>query len=37
MMLNALKGAREREKVGLDTKVDPDNFVRQVDTGAKKP
>jgi hypothetical protein len=37
MMLNALKGAREREKQGLDTKVDPDNFVRQVNGGASKP
>jgi len=30
MMLNALKGAREREKLGLDTKVDNDNHVRQL-------
>ena len=30
MMLNALKGARERESKGLDTKVDSDNFVRPV-------
>ena len=30
MMLNALKGAREREKSGLDTKVNSDNFVRPV-------
>jgi hypothetical protein len=37
MMLNALKGAREREKQGLDTKVDADNFVRQVNGGASKP
>jgi hypothetical protein len=28
MMLNALKGAREREKAGLDTKVDRDNHER---------
>jgi hypothetical protein len=33
MMLNALKGAREREKHGLGTKVDSDNFVRPVTTG----
>jgi hypothetical protein len=30
MMLNALKGAREREKAGLATKVDRDNFTRPV-------
>jgi hypothetical protein len=29
-LLNALKGAREREKSGLDTKVSSDNFVRPV-------
>src|SRR6202171_4827106 len=28
MMLNSLKGAREREKAGLDTKVDNDNHTR---------
>jgi hypothetical protein len=33
MMLNALKGAREREKAGLDTKVSTDNFVRPVEAG----
>ena len=33
MMLNALKGAREREKAGLGTKVDSDNFVRPVAGG----
>jgi len=33
MMLNALKGAREREKAGLGTKVDSDNFVRPVTKG----
>jgi hypothetical protein len=31
MMLNALKGAREREKSGLDTTVSSDNFTRKVD------
>ena len=36
MMLNALKGAREREKKGLDTKVDSDNFTRQVPAGTEK-
>ena len=29
-LLNALKGAREREKEGLNTKVNNDNFVRPV-------
>jgi len=33
MMLNALKGAREREKAGLGTKVDSDNFTRQLPAG----
>jgi hypothetical protein len=35
MMLNALKGAREREKQGLNTKVDSDNFTRQVSPDGK--
>ncbi len=36
MMLNALKGAREREKKGLDTKVNNDNFVRPVSADTNK-
>jgi len=34
MMLNALKGARLREKEGLGTKVDSDNFTRQLPAGS---
>lgn len=37
MMLNALKGARGREALGLDTKVDTDNHVRPVSGAAAKP
>ena len=35
MMLNALKGARELEKKGKDTKVSNDNFVRPVKSDPK--
>ena len=37
MMLNALKGAREREKLGLDTKVDNDNHTRPLSSVPSGP